>query len=202
LLPETKLDSFVFAVVPSTASAAYKEAHPDLNNFASSYTFDELQNCIVLTDAPEVAKSLSKTSLLTPYVVKTLKENAKLWEAIHFTDSSTFGYSQYSKVLRFVFKLPSSMEVMQQHMDPLMKLVIHMIDAATHLKLSEKQRNDNNAMRNELRAKIAKQQAKEAAKEEGSTAVTAAKKKKEDKKKPTSKSSSSADGKKKSKIYI
>uniref|UniRef100_A0A6B2L779 DUF1682 domain-containing protein n=1 Tax=Arcella intermedia TaxID=1963864 RepID=A0A6B2L779_9EUKA len=100
-----KMDPMVFVVVPTKSEKSYKKSNKDVEVFASSRNELRAQvhfpECFsILADSEEVVQGL-----LVPKVVKAITDYKDYIEVIHFTDA--WNHSKYSKVLRFVFKLPT-----------------------------------------------------------------------------------------------
>jgi len=130
MLPE--MEPMVFVIVPTKSEKNYRKSNKDVESFTSpKSTYQKLPNfpdsLSILSDNDEVVEAL-----LVPKVVKVLANYKHYIEAIHFTD--IFNHSRYTKVLRFVFKLPS-VEKMEE-ITKLIEMALFFIDQVAAVTLS------------------------------------------------------------------
>jgi len=140
---------FIFAIVNKKEKQITKE-YPDVVKFAAPVNFPALSNYIIYTDTPEIV-----ASLLTVEITQTLKNYDQYVKFVYFSDQSTIT-PKYSKMLRFVFKLPSSTHDMGK-LTTLIRMSFFYIDIIVNIRLSKMA-----AAKNEkARAKVVEQSSKQ-----------------------------------------
>lgn len=141
--------AFVFAIINKKDKQALKD-NMDIGKLAILIKFDPLPNYLIYTDSPEVLGSI-----LTADVVNSLKLYESFVRFIYFSDQSTVT-PKYKKVLRCVYRLPTTKEEMPQ-LGALMRMSLHHIDTIAHIKLSAATISKNEKLRAKLLEQVNKQ---------------------------------------------
>jgi len=145
---EDSAPTFLYAIINKKDKQALKD-HPEIGQLGTPVN-SPLQNYVVYTDSPEASGAI-----LTADAVQALKLYDSYVRFIYYSDQSAIT-PKYKKVLRYVYRLPTTKEEMVQ-LVTLLKMSMQHIDTFANIKLSAACISKNEKLRTKLVAPSAKQ---------------------------------------------
>jgi len=169
-MDEEDMDNFVFSLLPKKQAAKYQKELQDLSFFCgekkSAERFGLPEYCI-LSEIGEVADFVLSTQ-----ICNILKKYESCFESLHFSDQfvgpkkdeveeeGSAKLRKPKKVLLFEFKIPGSGRTKASDMgatEPLVKMVLFLIDRIKAFKLSQQARLKSDKKRREVEQSFLKQ---------------------------------------------
>jgi hypothetical protein len=146
------LEPCVFALVPKHLATNYQTEHKDISIYASKYLISEDSSIfpsgkVLFTDCEEL-KDLKNKTLFN--IMTYLKNYEDLLETIHFSYDYNTLCPHHDKNLRVVLKIPHNENDMNRLAD-LTSYIFNMVDSLTTLKLNNKTREKNLAIRRRVK---------------------------------------------------
>jgi len=169
-MDEEDMDNFVFSLLPKKQAAKYQKELQDLSFFCGEKKSAErfgLPDYCILSEIGEVADFVLSTQ-----ICNILKKYESCFESLHFSDQfvgpkkdeveeeGSAKLRKPKKVLLFEFKIPGSGRTKASDMgatEPLVKMVLFLIDRIKAFKLSQQARLKSDKKRREVEQSFLKQ---------------------------------------------
>jgi len=169
-MDEEDMDNFVFALLPKKQASKYQKELQDLSFFCGEKKSAErfgLPDYCILSEIGEVADFVLSTQ-----ICNIMKKYENCFESLHFSDQfvgpkkdeieeeGSAKLRKPKKVLLFEFKIPGSGRTKASDMgatEPLVKMVLFLIDRIKAFKLSQQARLKSDKKRREVEQSFLKQ---------------------------------------------